>query len=246
MAGVDEYDKAVEMLSDIWEKPFQARVRLAAVTLRTLVDGASKVTSGERAEVQATAQRLLDDCDFVMEALASRERPFGVEGMAWLGRARAEHHHLGWLLGLDTDEQALVKVWEDNVEAFEEFGEVYEVARSRARLAAVLAAAGEKERAATQVALAREVAQRLRATPLLKTLDGLSGPTPAPARAADLTRREVEILRLVADGRSNGEIGKQLFISTKTVSVHVSNILAKLGAAGRTEAAAIARRDDLL
>ena len=62
----------------------------------------------------------------------------------------------------------------------------------------------------------------------------------------DLTPRETEILRLVADGRSNGEIGKQLYISTKTVSVHVSNILAKLGAAGRTEAAAIARRRGLL
>jgi len=61
-----------------------------------------------------------------------------------------------------------------------------------------------------------------------------------------LTPREAEILALVAEGRSNGEIGKQLFISTKTVSVHVSNILAKLGAAGRTEAAAIARRRGLL
>ena len=50
----------------------------------------------------------------------------------------------------------------------------------------------------------------------------------------------------MADGRSNGEVAKSLFISTKTVSVHVSNILAKLGAAGRTEAAAIARRDGLL
>jgi DNA-binding NarL/FixJ family response regulator len=51
---------------------------------------------------------------------------------------------------------------------------------------------------------------------------------------------------LVAQGRTNGEIGRQLFISTKTVSVHVSNILGKLGAAGRTEAAAIARRDGLI
>jgi DNA-binding NarL/FixJ family response regulator len=61
-----------------------------------------------------------------------------------------------------------------------------------------------------------------------------------------LTPREREILALVAEGLSNGEIGRRLFISTKTVSVHVSNILAKLGAAGRTEAAAIARRRDLV
>jgi DNA-binding NarL/FixJ family response regulator len=51
---------------------------------------------------------------------------------------------------------------------------------------------------------------------------------------------------LVAAGRTNGEIGRQLFIATKTASVHVSNILAKLGASSRTEAAAIARRDGLL
>ena len=61
-----------------------------------------------------------------------------------------------------------------------------------------------------------------------------------------LTPRESEILALVAEGRSNGEIGKQLFISTKTVSVHVSNILAKLDAASRTEAAAVARRRGLI
>jgi DNA-binding NarL/FixJ family response regulator len=55
-----------------------------------------------------------------------------------------------------------------------------------------------------------------------------------------LTSREAEVLRLVAAGRSNREIGAELFIAPKTVSVHVSNILAKLGAASRTEAAAIA------
>jgi DNA-binding NarL/FixJ family response regulator len=62
----------------------------------------------------------------------------------------------------------------------------------------------------------------------------------------ELTARETEILALVAQGRSNSEIARQLFISAKTVSVHVSNILAKLGASGRTEAAAIARRRGIL
>ena len=50
------------------------------------------------------------------------------------------------------------------------------------------------------------------------------------------------MLRLVAAGRSNRDIAAELFISAKTASVHVSNILAKLNAASRTEAAAIAHR----
>ena len=87
--------------------------------------------------------------------------------------------------------------------------------------------------------------------PLLDELPSRGRRRPRPrhrrARPATvLTPREAEILALVAEGRTNGEIGKQLFISTKTVSVHVSNILAKLDATSRTEAAAIARRDGLL
>lgn len=66
-----------------------------------------------------------------------------------------------------------------------------------------------------------------------------------PDRLAGLTARETEVLRLVAAGRTNGEIRATLFISTKTASVHVSNILAKLGAGSRGEAAAIAHRAGL-
>ena len=50
------------------------------------------------------------------------------------------------------------------------------------------------------------------------------------------------MLNLLAAGRSNPEIGRALFISNKTASVHVSNILAKLGVSGRVEAAAVAHR----
>jgi DNA-binding CsgD family transcriptional regulator len=70
-------------------------------------------------------------------------------------------------------------------------------------------------------------------------------PIPSEPLPFGLTGRELEVLHLVNEGRSNGEIGAALFISTKTASVHVSNILRKLGAANRIEAAAIARRHQL-
>ncbi len=124
-----------------------------------------------------------------------------------------------------------------------------ELARTQARLAAVLRAQGEAGPARDLVAQANVTARRLDAEPLRRELRTLG----APARRAEssrpddtLTPRELEILTLVAQGRSNGDIARQLFISPKTVSVHVSNILAKLGATGRTEAAAMARQRQLL
>jgi DNA-binding CsgD family transcriptional regulator len=181
--------------------------------------------------------------------------------VAWIARVQAEHLRLRWLTGVNAPpEDELLEAWRVSVSAFEEFGHVFEIARSRARLAAVLKAVGRPAEAAEQVALAREAVQPLGAEPLLaelRILGGLGGGGatgraqaavrgPASRRDEPLTGREEEVLALVAEGRSNREIGKQLFISAKTVSVHVSNILAKLGAAGRTEAVAVARRRGLL
>ena len=64
----------------------------------------------------------------------------------------------------------------------------------------------------------------------------------APADATGLTEREREVIRLVAAGQSNQQIADALFITRKTASVHVSNILGKLGVANRVEAAAVAHR----
>jgi DNA-binding CsgD family transcriptional regulator len=64
----------------------------------------------------------------------------------------------------------------------------------------------------------------------------------SPAASLGLTQREAEVLALVAEGRTNRQIGQALFITPKTASVHVSRILAKLGVAGRGEAAAVAHR----
>ena len=67
-----------------------------------------------------------------------------------------------------------------------------------------------------------------------------------PAAQAGLTRREAEVLRLLAEGRSDREIGAALFIGPRTVQTHVANIFAKLGVHGRAEAAAIAVRKGLV
>jgi DNA-binding NarL/FixJ family response regulator len=70
--------------------------------------------------------------------------------------------------------------------------------------------------------------------------------TKRPKEAFGLSRREREVLALIAEGRTNREIGERLFISQKTVGVHVGNILSKLGASGRVEAAMVAIRLELV
>ena len=106
------------------------------------------------------------------------------------------------------------------------------------------------------MAAAHAVATRLGAAPLVAELERLAGrarldlvPVEARATGADsletslgLTAREAEVLALVASGRTNREIAAELVISVKTANVHVSNILRKLGAPNRMEAAAIAHR----
>jgi DNA-binding CsgD family transcriptional regulator len=83
--------------------------------------------------------------------------------------------------------------------------------------------------------------RRERAEALLRRLATRSGPGDG-----DLTNRELEVLRLIADGMTNRQVADELYISIRTAGVHVSNILAKTGAATRTEAAAWARRKGLL
>jgi DNA-binding CsgD family transcriptional regulator/tetratricopeptide (TPR) repeat protein len=120
------------------------------------------------------------------------------------------------------------------------------------RLAEHLAVSRERAEAKTLISTAFSTAAALDARLLtirlevLATRAGLvltsrSGSGPL----AELTARELEVLRLVTAGHSNAKIGTELFISTKTASVHVSNILAKLHVRSRTEAAGVAHRSGL-
>lgn len=108
------------------------------------------------------------------------------------------------------------------------------------------------DRAAELMSRAHSVAHHTGMRPLLEALDALAQDTDEPPEPASssfrsmLTQRETEVLQLIAEGLTNGQIGSRLHIATKTASTHVSNILVKLGASTRTEAVATAHRLGLL
>ena len=238
----------VAFLRDLWGMPdVAAEVRFAALLLGRTADAVPRLPAtrvdrllGDAAEVAARAAT-------IFAPGAARPAP-NTEGRAWTARVEAEHLRLRWRAGLDVDEEALCAAWEAAAGLFAERGDPYETARSRTELASVLRSAGHRDRADELVRLAVETARDLDARPLLTRLRALEPANPAHRadETAGLTTREREVLALVAEGRSNGQIGSALFISTKTVSVHVSNILAKLGVRTRGEAAALARDRGLL
>jgi DNA-binding CsgD family transcriptional regulator len=130
------------------------------------------------------------------------------------------------------------------VAAWETAGQPYSVAVALVYAARVALATGARYAAAARLKRAAPIAERLGATPLagqIASLTQQAGDSPGGSEPG-LTHRELEVLRLVAAGRSNREIAAALVISPKTASVHVSNILAKLGAATRTEAAVKAQQ----
>ncbi|MGF1661487.1 MAG: LuxR C-terminal-related transcriptional regulator, partial [Kineosporiaceae bacterium] len=144
--------------------------------------------------------------------------------------------------------EAAVALWRRAADGFAGFSE-YERARSRGHLAAALLAAGCRDEATQELAAARRTAADLGARPLASALDVLArraGIGPGRRPAGPLTPRETEVLALVAEGLTNRRIGERLFMAEKTVSVHVSRVIAKLGVTGRTEAVAVAHREGLL
>ncbi|TQM64977.1 helix-turn-helix transcriptional regulator [Humibacillus xanthopallidus] len=263
LAGaLDLAEDAEQALDRAWGDYF-AIVRLAALVAGQVASASGHLDPLPRRRAVDVARRLgaralafarADDADVVCRPAYERStgdqlEDTSREAWAWLARLEAELARLDHEAGDGASPSAasLAEAWRRSVTAFDRYGHVFEAARSRARLAAALHAAGDEEASRAAAARAREVAVALGAGPLLAELDSLQPAAAAPGTAeTPLTPREVEVLGLLSQGLTNGQIGRHLFISTKTVSVHVSNLLAKLGASGRTEAAAIARRRGLV
>ncbi|HWD04981.1 MAG TPA: AAA family ATPase [Amycolatopsis sp.] len=174
-----------------------------------------------------------------------RSGTLGPEGHAWLARLEAA---ASGLTG-----PADPALWAAAAEAFG-YGAVYEQAMCRFFEAQALLACGRSAAAALESA--HGVASSLGAIPLRDAVRDLAhrarvdlaGVTPAtaPAVANPLTDRERDVLERVALGRTNRQVGEELYISEKTVSVHLSRVMAKLGASRRAEAVAIAYDRGLL
>jgi len=132
--------------------------------------------------------------------------------------------------------------WWRNAQAQLDGGLPAAVAAAALRAAAA-AADGHAPLAAQIRALAQRARIPLQAPP---AASGESAPPPGAPVPYGLTERELAVLRLLGAGRTNAQIGAELYISPTTAGVHVSNILRKLGVSGRVQAAALAERAGLL
>jgi DNA-binding CsgD family transcriptional regulator len=242
---------ASRRLQTQWEDDHLGVLRLAGSALAPVADAAAAARlvgdTGTVARWVDAGEELAGVARSAVDVYAKAYGAMGVEAAAWLTRVEAEAARLRG--------DAAPELWRAAVEAFG-FGHVYEEARCRWRLAEALLGTGDRAGAADQASAARDVAVALGAAPLQAALEALvrrgrlDVSVPGAARSADvaavLTPRETEVLALLAQGRTNRQIGAELYISEKTASVHVSNIIAKLAASGRTEAVAIAARRGLL
>jgi DNA-binding CsgD family transcriptional regulator len=257
-SALAEAEAAID--ADAWPAHSPSVIRVTAIALAARADRAAQLRAAgdaSGADAQAAAGAAL--LGVAREGASYPARPravLGPEGRGWLARCEAEYARL---TGTNSPE-----AWERVLAEFGP-GYVYETARTQWRLAEALVEDGRRDEAAVVWRAARDTASQLRAAPLGTALDDLArrarlnhgarldpengnrgghgGGSGGTSPLAALTDREREVLSLLARGMSNREIGTELFITPKTASVHVSNILGKLGAASRTEAAAIAYRE---
>jgi DNA-binding CsgD family transcriptional regulator/tetratricopeptide (TPR) repeat protein len=243
-AALDQALKAVERLdpefSGIYALGLQVEAGLAEVAR-----AARSAADIEEARRRAKA---------LLEALRAMTRPGAADGIAWVAWDAAQGAAEWSRLEGRSDPAR----WREAAEQWERLELPYRAAYARFRQAEALLAAGAPRaevepvlRAAHRATVAlgagllRREIELLARRGRLRLEDPAATATPAPATqlaAFGLTRRETEVLELVAAGHTNRQIGQALFITPKTAGLHVSRILAKLGVTGRGQAAAVAHR----
>jgi len=157
--------------------------------------------------------------------------------------ALSDHAH-GAVLLAEGDAVAALEPLRRACTRLQELDAPYDVARVRVHIGLSYRGLGDIDTGEMELDAARAAFERLGAAPDLVRVEELTG-TAAHETAGGLTPREVEVLRLVATGKTNRAIAGELFLSEKTVARHVSNIFTKLGVSSRSAATAYAYQHDL-
>jgi DNA-binding NarL/FixJ family response regulator len=222
----------------------QGQVDAAAGAIRRVVDEAkgpvvrSKML-GPYVEIMVAAHDL-DAARAAADELAQIARDLGAPFL----QAMSDHATGAVLLG-EGDVRAALVVLRRAEAAWRILDAPYEAARVRVLMGLACRELGDRDTATIELEAARSAFQQLGAAHDLARVETLT-PTPGPTAASGLTGRELEVLALVATGRTNREIAAALVISEHTVARHVQNLLAKLGVSSRTAAVAYAFEHDLL
>jgi DNA-binding CsgD family transcriptional regulator len=249
---VDQVLRELERLDRGEEKPFDA-AEICGLGLRVEADCADLARAARTAAGVEQAHRRAEP---LLAALRAMTGPAANPQDAWAPCFAALGEAEWFRLQGRPEPQA----WQRAAEHWERLELPYRAAYARFRQAeALLATRAPRAQIQPVLQAAHRTTVTLEAGPLRGEIEllagrgriGLEQPVAAvaapesmssPAASLGLTRREAEVLQLVAAGRTNRQIGQALFITEKTASLHVSHILTKLGVAGRGEAAAIAHR----
>lgn len=183
------------------------------------------------------AAALIDEAREHADELAEIASLFGnpaVRAMAAYARATVELAS-GQVVEALSQARESTRLWSD-------IGAPYEAARARVLVARALRELGDEDSATGELAVAGRAFAEVGAAPAAQEVDKLLG----RARPGGLTEREIEVLSLVAEGKSNYEIARVLVLSQKTVERHLSNIFSKLDVSSRTAAAAYAHDHGLM
>ena len=249
----EEIERALNIAAGTDDNTY--RPEMCALGVRALADEHDTARARGRAVDSGKGLRLatalVDQAEYHVGLLHQHGPAGATRGGALLAMCQAEASRLG---APDPDR------WRTAAARWEAIPEPYHVAYCRMREAeAALATPGGRSRATDALRAAWQASVRIGAPPLQARIERLaqlarftlatSSPTPSPWQSvADdlgLTPREVEVLARLAHGRTDRQIADELYISRKTASVHVSNILRKLGAANRVEAGEIGQQAGL-
>jgi DNA-binding CsgD family transcriptional regulator len=222
----------------------QGQVDAAEAAIRRVVDGAQDRVARSRL-LPALVEIMFAAGDVHAARAAADELSEMADDLdAPLLRALATHAQ-GAVRLLEGDAQAAVGALRHAWTAWQQLEVPYEAARARVLIGLACRQLGDEETAEMELEAARWVFGQLGAVPDLMRAQALSRKTAAKPWGA-LTARELEVLRLVATGKTNKSIAADLFLSEKTVARHVSNIFTKLDLSSRAAATAYAYEHDLV